>query len=283
MPRIHRTLTSFSASQQATMAPRRPRGDGLLSGQPTPKPAEDLRNCGDDRLDETIGILGGILPCSSWIIRQLIWVIFWSFTAAPTRIWGSVEESFAKRELPVDADNSCQPVATVKAWCQKTFGLPTALAFYYFLYDYAAEPLLAALNCCGSELLTVTTGVGLLMTHFVTAVSMDKFRKRQERLRLDALAERESKAAMKVAAAPKERNDTHMRITGIASVAPSSYHKQVAVVEPRPVFSTSTNTMEMEAAKRKKTPWFKKLGKNKKNHPAPMAPTNRQQLVVDIV
>lgn len=201
-----------------------------------------------------------------------------------------MEESFAKRELPSELMDaaiatssdgaSCQPVRSVKAWWQKTFGLPTAIAFYYFLYDYVAEPLLSAFGCCGTTLLTTTAGVGLLLTHFGIAVVMGKYRKRQEqRAALAAAAEEDAaqSEAIQVAAARKTTQPV-LKAPDIAMEGPGSDQQfpSSGVVEPR----TAVIEQQGTPTTKSKKSWFK-LGRKKKKNPLGTSTNSDRHAIAD--
>lgn len=246
----------------------RNRGHRLMEGQPQPKPTEDLRH-GGPGLEAVLICLDKVLPFPGWMIRRIVWVMCWSFTAAPTCIWDALEESVTKRQLPQEllevttTDTiSCQPVTNAKAWWQKTFGLPTAIAFYYFLYDYLAEPIVDLTGCCATSWLTTTVGVGILLCHFVTAVGLEKCNKRRQQRA--ALVEQEAAALSETNQVKCDTtNVSHLIADSAQPVAATFFQQRMDLADTAVSVSNIAPMNTTEDAPEKKS-WFKKIGRKSK-------------------
>ena len=161
-------------------------------------------------LDFAIAFLSKILPCSEALLGRLLWVLLWSWKAAPVALYeslfaGSFGNNYSNSKAAIgntnennDGDTSSKrgggwldsfrntnPTGDVsqyfQKWWQKTFVIPTAMGFYYFMYDYVSEPILDSVGCCSSEALTTTLGVGMLVLHFLTGVGMHLWQQRRSR------------------------------------------------------------------------------------------------------
>ena len=145
---------------------------------------EERQQHGGPLLDALIAFLSLILPCCEALLGRLMWVLLWSWKAAPVALY----ESFLRRQPTTegasDTTKSFLQGGTdvsqyFQKWWQKTVVVPTAMGFYYFLYDYVSEPILASVGCCSSPALTTIAGVGLLVAHFISGVALHLWQQRK--------------------------------------------------------------------------------------------------------
>lgn len=163
--------------------------------------SQEQQQHGGPILDFAIAFLSKILPCSEALLGRLLWVTLWSWKAAPVALYESLFARNNSKSTIETSDNTNQdnissqrggwldsfknsnPTGDVsqyfQKWWQKTFVIPTAMGFYYFMYDYVSEPILESVGCCSSEALTTTLGVGMLVVHFLSGVAMHLWQKRK--------------------------------------------------------------------------------------------------------
>ena len=165
--------------------------------------SQEQQQHGGPILDFALAFLSKILPCSEALLGRLMWVLLWSWKAAPVALYESLfARNNSKSTIEASDDtnqdngnNSSQrgswlgsfknsnPTGDVsqyfQKWWQKTFVIPTAMGFYYFMYDYVSEPILESVGCCSSEALTTTLGVGMLVVHFLSGVGMHLWQQRK--------------------------------------------------------------------------------------------------------
>jgi len=155
---------------------------------------EQQQQHGGPLLDFVVAFLSKILPCSEILLRRLVWVLAWSWKAAPVALYESllVQRGYTNTQDDTDNNSSKSSIFSkfkgsptdvsqyFQTWWHKTFVIPTALGFYYFLYDNVSEPLLASVGCCSSEFVTVGAVVGLLVLHFASGVAMHLWKQRND-------------------------------------------------------------------------------------------------------
>lgn len=151
---------------------------------------DDIKKRGGPILEGLISCLGRILPCSEALIGRLIWVCLWAWKVAPAALYESFRRDYTEpqpEEVQVDPttgepqSNTSKSVNNnfggglhqyVSKWWQKTFVVPTALGFYFFLWDHVAQPLVATMGCCRSDVVQSLAELGVLAAHFSSGLSL---------------------------------------------------------------------------------------------------------------
>lgn len=113
-------------------------------------------------------LLAKILPCSEILLNRVVWVLLWSWKAAPVALY----ETFVSPCLRSKSDTT---TGYFNQWWQKAIAIPLALGFYYVLFEFVCQPALSAVNCCGSNTLTNGAAAGILVLHFLSGITMHRY------------------------------------------------------------------------------------------------------------
>ncbi|CAB9523560.1 expressed unknown protein [Seminavis robusta] len=155
---------------------------------------QDASTTGGPLMEMAVGFAAKILPCSEAVLSRLIWVLLWSWKAAPVALYESLELDKIKQSMMTtnnksqkndkDEDEATTAGCSCGAeyfqkWWQKFVAIPVAMGFYYFLYDYVAQPLLNEAGCCGSDSVTQVVAISLLVLHFLSGLSIHLYQKQK--------------------------------------------------------------------------------------------------------
>ncbi|CAB9503840.1 expressed unknown protein [Seminavis robusta] len=151
---------------------------------------QDASTTGGPLMEMAVTFAAKILPCSEAVLSRLIWVLLWSWKAAPVALYESLELDKIKQSMTTNnkSQNNEEEATTAgcscgaeyfQKWWQKFVAIPVAMGFYYFLYDYVAQPLLNEAGCCGSDTVTQVVAISLLALHFVSGLSIHLYQKQK--------------------------------------------------------------------------------------------------------
>jgi len=186
--------------------------------------------------------LSKLLPCfSESFIQRIIWVFVWGWKVAPVALYESFRKDYYNDgEEGQQRDDGEGPSSSsssspsnfhkyVSTWWKKTIVVPTAIGFYYFMYDQIAQPLVYSLGCCRSDIVTFLAQISILAGHFTSGLAMHlceerRRRQRQQQIRNQQEEQEQDTAATAAEAAEFERR-FHETTTGNRSSGSSSqYH-----------------------------------------------------------
>lgn len=137
----------------------------------------DIQNHGGPLLQKSIVFLAKILPCSEALLGRIVWVLLWGWKVAPVALYEALLAPSDEDTIdPVTGQTTTQARGGfqnyVNTWWRKTFVVPSALGFYYFLYEKVAEPLVYSVNCCSNSFLAILAAIGIVVAHFASGLAM---------------------------------------------------------------------------------------------------------------